>query len=166
MKVFLLSDTHSHIDDDIMRHVSWADQVWHAGDIGNIAVTDQIQSTSPLRCVYGNIDGLSARTDFSLELKFEISGMKFYMTHIGGRPGRYAKGIRSTLNELQPDVFICGHSHILKVMRDPSQNLLYLNPGAAGIHGFHKVRTALRFEIVDGRIINMEAIEFYPRRPT
>lgn len=159
MKILLLSDTHSYIDERILHHVQNADEVWHAGDIGDLAVTDKIRELKPLRAVYGNIDGTEARKDFPLNQLFTCEKVKVLMTHIGGYPGRYAKGIKDLLLKERPQIFISGHSHILKVQYDNQLNILHLNPGAAGIYGHHQARTMLRFEIISSDIKNMEIIE-------
>lgn len=163
MKILLLSDTHSYIDERILEYVKQADEVWHAGDIGDLTVTDQIKKHRPLRAVYGNIDNGEARLEFPLDLHFECEGMKIWMTHIGGYPGKYPSRIKEQLGLHRPDVFICGHSHILKVQFDKQFNCLAINPGAAGIYGFHQIRTMLRFEINFGKIQNMEIIELGKR---
>jgi len=159
-KILLLSDTHGYIDESIMKHVSWADEVWHAGDIGNLQVSDRIKSEKTLRAVYGNIDGEIARREFPLHQQFECEGKEIWITHIGGYPGRYDRRIRDEIQNKPPDIFICGHSHILKVMHDKKLDLLHLNPGAIGKHGFHKVRTMLRFILTSGTIKDLEIIEF------
>lgn len=159
LKILLLSDTHSHLDDWMLSHIQWADEVWHAGDIGNVSVTDQIKKLKPLVAVYGNIDGRALRTEFPLDAFFEREGKKIWMTHIGGYPGRYEKRVSILLKKKPVDIFICGHSHILKVIFDDKNNLLHLNPGAAGIYGFHQVRTMLRFVLENGEIKNMEIVE-------
>ena len=159
-KILLLSDTHSFIGDDIIKYVKQADEVWHAGDIGDLKVTDAIKKLKPLRAVYGNIDNAEARLEFSEHLKFRCEGVKVWITHIGGYPGRYAPAVRNQIRIHTPDLFICGHSHILKVINDKKLKLLHMNPGAAGTHGFHKVRTMLRFEITGEKIQNLEVIEF------
>lgn len=159
-KILLLSDTHSFIGDDILKYVKQADEVWHAGDIGDLRVTDAIKKLKPLRAVYGNIDNAEARLEFSEHLKFRCEGVKVWITHIGGYPGRYAPAVRNQIRIHTPDLFICGHSHILKVINDKKLKLLHMNPGAAGTHGFHKVRTMLRFEITGEKIQNLEVIEF------
>ena len=160
IKILLLSDTHSFIGDDILKYVKQADEVWHAGDIGDLKVTDAIKKLKPLRAVYGNIDNAEARLEFPEHLKFRCEGVKVWITHIGGYPGRYAPAIRNQIRIHTPDLFICGHSHILKVINDKKLKLLHMNPGAAGTHGFHKVRTMLRFEITGEKIQNLEVIEF------
>lgn len=162
-KILLLSDTHSFIDEQILKFVKQADEVWHAGDIGDLKVTDAIKKLKPLRAVYGNIDDKDARAEFPLDNKFIIDGVSVWITHIGGYPNKYNQRVRGGLKESTPQLFICGHSHILKVQYDKKLNLLHLNPGAAGNHGFHKVRTMLRFEIDNGSIKNMEVIELANR---
>ena len=158
-KILLLSDTHSHIDDTIMKYVRLADEVWHAGDIGNLSVTDAIKKEKPLRAVYGNIDDASARQEFPLNNRFFCEGVDVWITHIGGYPGKYNPTVRQELALNPPKLFICGHSHILKVQYDNKYNLLHMNPGAAGTHGFQQVRTMLRFEIDDDKIQALEVIE-------
>ncbi|MDE0536018.1 metallophosphoesterase family protein [Tenacibaculum sp. L6] len=162
-KILLLSDTHSFIDDQILKFVKQADEVWHAGDIGDLHVTDSIKEIKPLRAVYGNIDDNKARAEFPLDIKFSVEGVSVWITHIGGYPNKYNQRVREELSKNPPKLFICGHSHILKVQYDKKLNLLHLNPGAAGKHGFHKVRTMLRFEIDKGEIKNMEIIELANR---
>ena len=158
-KILLLSDTHSYIDNDILKYVKQADEVWHAGDIGDLKVTDSIKALKPIRAVYGNIDDAKARATFPLDLKFNCEDVSVYITHIGGYPGKYNQRIREDIYANPPKLFICGHSHILKVMPDKKTGLLHMNPGAIGLHGFHKVRTMLRFEIDGSKIQNLEVIE-------
>jgi putative phosphoesterase len=158
-KILLLSDTHSHIDDTILKYVNHADEVWHAGDIGELIVTDTIKSLKPLRAVFGNIDDDKARMEFPLHNRFLCEDVDVWITHIGGYPGKYNQSIRTEIQNNPPKLFICGHSHILKVQFDKSLNLLHMNPGACGIYGFHQVRTMLRFEIVGDKIQNLEIIE-------
>ncbi|TDQ24056.1 metallophosphoesterase family protein [Tenacibaculum caenipelagi] len=163
IKILLLSDTHSFIDEQILKFVKQADEIWHAGDIGSLKVTDTIKKLKPLRAVYGNIDDKDARAEFPLDNKFVVDGVSVWITHIGGYPNRYDQRIKEELKNNRPKLFICGHSHILKIQYDKKLNLLHLNPGAAGKHGFHKVRTMLRFEIDKGEIKNMEIIELANR---
>ncbi|MCA6422871.1 MAG: metallophosphoesterase family protein [Flavobacterium sp.] len=158
-KILLLSDSHSHIDDTILKYVNQADEVWHAGDIGDLNVTDSIGKIKPLRAVYGNIDDDKARTEFPLHNRFFCENVAVWITHIGGYPGKYNQAIRTQLQTNTPKLFISGHSHILKVQFDKKLNLLHMNPGACGIHGFHQVRTMLRFEIDGDKIQNLEIIE-------
>lgn len=159
-KILLLSDTHGYMGEDILKHIRSCDEVWHAGDIGDLKVTDAIKKLKPLRAVYGNIDGSEARSEFPLHQKFMIEGIEVWITHIGGYPNRYSKNIREEIKDECPDLFISGHSHILKVMQDRKLNLLHMNPGAIGKHGFHKVRTMLRFCVANGKIKQLEVIEF------
>ena len=158
-KILLLSDTHSHIDERILHFVSEADEVWHAGDIGDLAVTDAIAALKPLRAVYGNIDDHKARSTFPLDLKFDCEGMKVWITHIGGYPGKYNQRIRVEIKHSAPQIFIAGHSHILKVQWDKSIQCMHLNPGACGVSGFHHMRTMLRFSIDQGTLKDLEVIE-------
>lgn len=158
-KILLLSDTHSHVDETILKYVKLADEVWHAGDIGDLMVTDEIQKLKILRAVYGNIDEDKARVEFPLNNRFMCEGVDVWITHIGGYPGKYNQAIREEINQNPPKLFICGHSHILKVQFDKKLNLMHMNPGAVGIHGFHQVRTMLRFEIDGDKIQNLEVIE-------
>jgi hypothetical protein len=162
-KILLLSDTHSYIDEAILKHVKQADEVWHAGDIGDLNVTNQIKKLKPLRAVFGNIDGHEARTEFPENNRFMCEGVDVWITHIGGYPNRYDVRIRDLLRKNPPKLFICGHSHILKVMPDKKLNLLHMNPGAVGKYGFHKVRTMLRFVIEGNDIKDLEVIEFENR---
>lgn len=162
-KILLLSDTHSFIDDQILKFVKQVDEVWHAGDIGDLNVTDTIKKLKPLRAVFGNIDGADARAEFPLDSKFSVEEVSVWMTHIGGYPNKYYQRIRDEIQKNPPKIFISGHSHILKVQYDKKLNLLHLNPGAAGKHGFHKIRTMLRFELHLGDIKNLEIIELAKR---
>ncbi|OSY88110.1 phosphodiesterase [Tenacibaculum holothuriorum] len=162
-KILLLSDTHSYIDSQILKFVRQADEVWHAGDIGDLKVTDEIKKIKSLRAVYGNIDGKDARAEFDLDAIFKVEDVLVWITHIAGYPGKYNKRIKDKLKEIKPKLFICGHSHILKVQFDKNHGMLHLNPGAAGNHGFHKVRTMIRFELDKGQIQNMEIIELANR---
>ena len=162
-KILLLSDTHGFIDEQILKFVKQADEVWHAGDIGNLLVTDTIKKLKPLRAVYGNIDGNDARVMFPLDAKFIIEDVSVWMTHIGGYPNKYNQRIREEIKKNPPKIFIAGHSHILKVQFDKKLDLLHLNPGAAGNHGFHKIRTMLRFKLDVGDIKDLEIIELATR---
>ena len=159
-RIGLLSDTHSYLDERIFHYFEECDEVWHAGDIGDLAVTDALKKVKSLRAVYGNIDNAEARLEFPEHLKFRCEGVKVWITHIGGYPGRYAPAVRDMIKIHTPNLFICGHSHILKVMNDKKLNLLHMNPGAAGTYGIQKVRTLLRFEISGEKIQNLEVIEF------
>jgi putative phosphoesterase len=158
-KILLISDTHGHLDQKIQKYINGVDQVWHAGDIGTTNVTDSISGFKPLKAVYGNIDGHLLRSQFPENQIFICEGVKVLMTHIGGYPGRYSPRVRKLILEHKPQLYICGHSHILKVMHDRRNGLLHMNPGACGIQGFHKFRTLLRFELNQRKIENVEAIE-------
>ena len=162
-KILLLSDTHGYIDEQMLKYVRQADEVWHAGDIGDIVVTDTIRKIKPLRAVYGNIDGTDARAQFKEDLKFKIDNKRIWMTHIGGYPGRYEARFREAFKFNPPHIFISGHSHILKIIYDKKHNMLHLNPGAAGKSGMHKVRTMIRFTIDVNTIKDMEIIELEKR---
>ena len=162
-KILLLSDTHSHLDAVILKYVRWADEVWHAGDIGDLKVTDELKSIKPLRAVYGNIDTNEARMEFPLNNRFFCEEVSVLITHICGYPGKYSAVIKGELQTNTPKLFICGHSHILKVQFDKTLNLLHMNPGACGIYGFHQIRTMLRFTIDGDKIQNLEIIELGKR---
>lgn len=159
-RILLLSDTHNYIDESILKYIRKSDEVWHAGDIGNLQVTDTIKNLKPLRAVYGNIDNAEVRTEFPLKNRFMCEKVDVLMIHIGGYPGRYNPSIRPEIYSNPPRIFISGHSHILKVMNDKKTGLLHMNPGAIGKYGLHKVRTMLRFEIDGAKIENLEVIEF------
>jgi len=163
MKIGLLSDTHSYIDDRILHFLSDCDEVWHAGDIGTFAVCEAIEKMKPLKAVHGNIDTHEIRHQYPEDQIFICEGKKVWITHIGGAPPKYNPQIRKKLLEIRPDIFVCGHSHILRVASDPAYKMLFLNPGAAGKHGFHKVRTLLKFEINAGKVENMQAVELGTR---
>lgn len=162
-KILLLSDTHGHLDDTILKYASQADELWHAGDIGDLWVTDNLKKIKPLRGVYGNIDNAEARMEFPLHNRFMCEDVDVWITHIGGYPGKYNQALRQELALHPPKIFICGHSHILKVIFDKKLGLLHLNPGAAGKSGFHQVRTMLRFVIDGPDIRDMEIVELGKR---
>lgn len=157
--ILLISDTHSHLDDGLVKHIEAADEVWHAGDIGSTEVTDRIRSLKPLRAVYGNIDDAGARTEFPKNLVFSCEGVNVFITHICGQPTSYLKEVKEIIAAEKPKLFICGHSHILKVMYQPAWELLHMNPGACGKHGFHQVKTALKFALDEGNIKDLAIIE-------
>lgn len=159
-KILLISDTHGYIDDRIIQYAKESDETWHAGDIGELKVVDEIKKVTTLRAVYGNIDNSKIRAEYAENLRFKIEDMKIWITHIGGYPNKYNLRIRQEINSNPPNVFICGHSHILKVINDNKLNLLHINPGAIGKHGFHQVRTMIRFQIIKSKIQNLEVIEF------
>ena len=158
-KILLLSDTHSHLDDAMLRHAEWADEIWHAGDWGAFEVYEKLAALRMVRGVYGNIDGQDIRSTNPEHRRFMCEDVEVYITHIGGYPGHYHHTIKTTLERRPPKLFICGHSHILKIIRDPKLGLLHMNPGAAGISGFHQMRTMLRFELHQGKILNPAVIE-------
>jgi len=158
-RIGLLSDTHSHLDEGIFTHFKDCDQIWHAGDIGNVETADKLEAFKPFKAVYGNIDGHKIRARYPKELHFEIGGITVYMIHIGGYPKRYPKWLKGKLARLRPTLFICGHSHILKVMFDQELKILHMNPGACGVHGWHKMKTLLRFSIVNKVIKDVEVVE-------
>lgn len=162
-KILLLSDTHGYMDNQILKFAKQADEVWHAGDIGDIKVSDTLKNIKPLRAVYGNIDNAEIRKEFPLDNRFTIENVEVWITHIGGYPNRYNIRIKEEIKKKPPRIFISGHSHILKVLNDKKLNLLHFNPGAAGKHGFHKTRTMLRFEIDGSKIENLEVIELGKR---
>lgn len=162
-KIVVLSDTHGYIDNQILKFVKLADEVWHVGDIGSLEVIDALKLLKPLRAVFGNIDNKFIRTEYPLDNKFTIEKVSVWMTHIGGYPAKYNARIKDEISKNPPKLFISGHSHILKVIFDKKLNLLHMNPGAAGKYGFHKVRTMLRFEIHDDKISNLEIIELEKR---
>jgi len=148
-RIGLLSDTHHFLDEAIFKHFEHCDEVWHAGDFGTIAVAEKLRAFRPLRGVYGNIDGQDIRTEYPQNLEWVCEGVKVYMTHIGGYPPKYNPTVKTDLYSVKPQLFICGHSHILKIMYDEKLQCLHMNPGAAGNQGWHKVRTLIRF-VVDG----------------
>ncbi len=162
-RILLLSDTHGHMDDRILSFAREADEVWHAGDIGSLDVTDALKELRPVRGVYGNIDGDLVRREFPLDNRFMCEGVAVWITHIGGYPGRYQKRVREVLQVDPPKLFICGHSHILKVQFDKKFELLHMNPGACGKVGFHKVRTMLRFRVDGKEIKDLEVVELGKR---
>lgn len=164
MKIGLLSDTHGHLDEKVFQYFEACDEIWHAGDIGTIDLYDQLSSFKPLKAVFGNIDNHEIRNLCPEWLQFQCEGLNVWITHIGGYPPKYNRQVYPRLKKGVPDIFICGHSHILKVMTDPRlDNMLYLNPGAAGKHGFHKVKTVIRFEVNDKKVENMQVIELGER---
>lgn len=162
-KIGLISDSHGFIDDRVIELLEEVDEIWHAGDIGPIGILDRLPSNKIIRVVTGNIDDHLARASFPEELHFEIEGVKIYMLHIGGKPPRYATGVKTKLKESKAAVFVCGHSHICKVEYDRTINCLYMNPGAIGHHGFHLVRTMLLFDIEKGKIENLRVVELGKR---
>ncbi len=162
-KILLISDTHGVLDPTLIKHIQYADEVWHAGDIGTIELCDTIEKLRPLKAVQGNIDGKELRLRYPETLVFNCEKVKVLITHIGGYPGKYSAAIQSLIKHHQPKLFICGHSHILKVMYDKELEHLHMNPGACGMQGFHLVKTALRFEIEGNEIKNLAVIELGKR---
>ena len=162
-KIGLISDTHSFLDDKVFTHFASVDEIWHAGDFGNAAIADALKAFKPLRGVYGNIDGYDIRSDYPEELIFTCEAVKVFIKHIGGYPGRYAAGVKNTILKEQPQLFISGHSHILKIQYDEALRCLHINPGAAGLQGWHKVKTLVRFSIDGKQVKDCEVIELGKR---
>jgi putative phosphoesterase len=162
-RIGLLSDTHGHLDDAVFDYFAECGEIWHAGDIGTTEVADLLEEFRPLRAVCGNIDGSPLRRRFPEDLRFECEGVEVFMTHIGGYPGRYNPRVRKILQDNPPKLYICGHSHILKVMPDKKLGLLHINPGACGIQGLHQVKTLVRFTLTEGEIRDLQVIELGKR---
>jgi putative phosphoesterase len=162
-KILLISDSHGSLDDKLFKHIEEADQVWHAGDIGNVSITDKLKNLKPIKAVYGNIDGTEIRKEFQKNLIFNCENVKVFITHICGHPNNYLKEVKEIIEVENPKIFICGHSHILKVMYQNKYDVLHLNPGACGNHGFHQIKTALRFTIDDTKIKDLAIIELGKR---
>ena len=162
-RILLISDTHGHMDESILKYAREADEVWHAGDIGDLAVTDALEGVARLRAVHGNIDSHVIQQEFPAHQRFNCKEVDVWITHIGGYPGKYDRRVREQISEKPPAVFISGHSHILKVMNDKQLNLLHMNPGACGKHGLHRVRTMLRFNIDKKDIRDLEVVELGKR---
>jgi len=162
-RIGLLSDTHSYLDPAVFKHFQECDEIWHAGDIGEIEVLDKLNKFKPTRAVYGNIDAAIIRKECPLHQRFMCEGVDVWITHIGGYPKRYSPPIKEAIKKNPPKLFISGHSHILKVMYDKDLGLLHMNPGAAGKHGFHQVKTLLRFTIDGKDIKDLEVIELGKR---
>lgn len=158
-RIGLLSDTHSYWDERYATYFEPCDEIWHAGDIGSLEIAQKLAELKPLRAVYGNIDGQDIRKHFPQINRFNIEGAEVLIKHIGGYPGNYDPSIRGSLLVRPPKLFISGHSHIMKVKFDKTLNMLHINPGAAGIYGFHKVRTLVRFSIDNGTFKDLEVIE-------
>lgn len=158
-RIGLISDTHGHLDKRVFAHFASCDEIWHAGDFGHLALADELAAFKPLKGVYGNIDGHEVRRAFAEDCRFQCEEVEVWMTHIGGYPGHYDRRIRQEIQRTPPQLFISGHSHILKVMYDKKLNCLHLNPGAAGKQGWHKVQTLMRFAIDGKQIKDLEVIE-------
>ena len=163
MKIGLISDTHSFLDPKVYTYFEPCDEIWHAGDIGNLKVTDALAALKPVQGVHGNIDDHIIQKEFPENNRFFCEGVDVWITHIGGYPNKYNVRVREAIQENPPKLFISGHSHILKVMYDKKLGLLHMNPGACGKHGFHQVRTMLRFTIDGDQIANLEVIELGKR---
>ena len=164
MKIGLLSDTHGFLDPSVFTHFSLCDEIWHAGDIGAASILAELEKFKPTKAVFGNIDSRPLQQKLPEDLWFTCEDLTIWITHIGGKPPTYNARVKNLLKEKTPDIFICGHSHILKVQRDPQfNNMLYLNPGAAGNQGLHIYRTLIRFEIDKKKVSNMEVIELGKR---
>lgn len=159
MKIGLISDTHNYLDSSITTALEGVNEIWHAGDIGSLAITDRLAEIAPVRAVYGNIDNHLVRSEWPEYLYHEIDSNRFLMIHIAGRIGNYNPRVRELIAQFRPTFLICGHSHILKVQFDKRFDLLYINPGAVGQHGFHLMRTLIIFEIQDGIVTHMNAVE-------
>ena len=158
-KIILLSDTHSALDERFLPHLEDANEIWHAGDIGDIKVLENLEKTTKVRAVYGNIDNHIIRSATKEFINFKCEEVNVLITHIGGYPGKYSKGIKEKIQNFRPKLFICGHSHILKVIFDKRFKLLHMNPGAAGNYGIHKVKTILKFKIDKENITDLKVIE-------
>ena len=163
-RIGILSDTHAYWDEKYLKYFENCDEIWHIGDIGSMDVADKLAAFRPLRAVYGNIDGQDIRMRFPQVNRFTYEGVDVLMKHIGGYPGNYDASIRGTLFVNPPKLFLSGHSHILKVKYDKTLGLLHINPGAAGLYGFHKVRTLVRMEIEQGTFKDLEVIELAGKR--
>ena len=163
IRIGLLSDTHGYIDNHFMNLLKECDEVWHAGDVGENGVFQHLQQFQKLRIVYGNIDTVSLQKSIPEDLTFRVEGFKVLMTHIAGNPPKFNKRVKAILEIEKPDIVVCGHSHILKFGWDKENQLWFMNPGAAGKHGFHAMRTMLRFTLVQGKIENAEVIELGKR---
>ena len=163
MKIGLLSDTHGWIHPALFEHFARCDEIWHAGDIGSLKTADTLASFKPLKAVYGNIDDAVLRNTFPRDLRFKAEEMDIWITHIGGTPGNYSQEVKAEIYKSPPDIFICGHSHIAKVLFDKRAGSLYINPGAAGYYGFHKYMTVIRFGITGKKIHDLELIELGER---
>ncbi|UYQ91502.1 metallophosphatase family protein [Chitinophaga horti] len=158
-RIGLMSDTHSYLHPQVFKYFDQVDEIWHAGDIGNAELADQLEAFKPFRAVWGNVDGADLRVRYPEVNRFILEDVKVWITHIGGYPGKYAPSIKEIIHKYPPHLYITGHSHILKVVRDPKLNLLHINPGACGQQGWHKVKTLVRFVLDSGNISQLEVIE-------
>ena len=162
MKIGVISDTHGHLDPKIFDYFKGCDELWHAGDVGDVAIIEALAQFKPLQAVSGNIDGTALRNICPEDLHFVRGGLKVFLTHIAGKPPLFNPRVRRVIKEKTPDIVVCGHTHILRVLRH--EGLFYLNPGAAGYYGFHTVRTLIRFTIAKGKMSQMEVVELGPNR--
>jgi putative phosphoesterase len=162
-RIGLLSDTHNFLDESIFRRFEHCDEIWHAGDFGSAEIADRLKAFRPLRGVYGNIDGQDIRTDYPEKLRWACEEVNVFMTHIGGYPPKYNPAVKKELSANPPQLFICGHSHILRIIYDDKLQCLHMNPGAAGNHGWHKVRTVVRFTVDGKDMKDCEVIELGKR---
>jgi putative phosphoesterase len=158
-RIGIISDTHNYLDENVFDYFKDVDMIWHAGDIGTQEVTDKLKAFKPLYAVHGNIDGHELRAEFPENQLIDVEGCRIFITHIAGAVGKYNSRVVKIIQEQKPAILVCGHSHIVKVIKDINYNLLHINSGAAGIHGFHKMRTIIRFEIDNGKPQKMELIE-------
>jgi putative phosphoesterase len=164
MRIGLLSDTHGYLDPKVLHYFQDCDEIWHAGDIGDVAIIHQLQRFKPLRAVTGNIDGKELQRLLPENQHFDCEGIRVWITHIGGKPPHYNPRVKAELKKSRPALFVCGHSHLCSIQRDPTQHqMLFINPGAAGNHGFHQIKTIVRFEIENAQFHNMEVIELGKR---
>jgi uncharacterized protein len=162
-RIGLISDTHNFLDEAVFRHFEQCNEIWHAGDFGTSSISDQLKAFKPLKGVFGNIDGYDIRSQFPEKLRWRCEDVEVFMTHIGGYPGKYAATVKDEFKASAPQLFICGHSHILKIMYDNKFHCLHINPGAAGNQGWHQVRTLVRFSIDGKDIKDCEVIELGKR---
>jgi putative phosphoesterase len=162
-RIGLISDTHSYLDEAVFKHFADRDEIWHAGDFGTLELADQLAAFKPLKGVYGNIDGKDVRLVYPEHLRFKCEQVDVWMTHIGGYPDRYSANVKPEIYTNPPQLFITGHSHILKVIFDKKINCLHFNPGAAGKQGWHKVRTLMKFDINGNKIENLNVVELSGR---
>lgn len=163
MKIGIISDTHGYLDDQIFPFFEDCDELWHAGDIGTVAVIEKLETFKPLRAVFGNIDESRIRWNYPENQLFVCAGLKVFMTHIGGSPPRYNPRTRAIIEKEKPAIFVCGHSHILKVMKDSKYDLLFINPGSAGNQGIHRIKTVLRFSVTSAVPGDLEILELGKR---
>jgi putative phosphoesterase len=162
-RIGLISDTHNYLDEAVFKHFEQCDEIWHAGDFGSVEIANRLQSFKPLKGVYGNIDGPDVRSIYPEKLRWKCEGVEVLMIHIGGYPPRYNPAVKQELSSMPAQLFICGHSHILKIIYDDKLQCLHINPGAAGNQGWHKVRTIVRLTIDGNDMKDCEVIELGKR---